>query len=50
MSAGADRERLRSTALLMAAEVAALSTWFAANAAMGQTKLRYARDCIEQIL
>ena len=42
MSADQDRERLRSIALLVAAEVAALSTWFAANAAMGQIKQHYA--------
>lgn len=34
-------ERLRSVALLNAAEVAALSTWFAANAAMAQIKQQY---------
>ena len=42
MSADQDRERLRSIALLVAAEVAALSTWFAANAAMGQIKQQFA--------
>ncbi|MCO5089297.1 MAG: MFS transporter, partial [Methylobacteriaceae bacterium] len=42
MSADQDRERLRSIGLLVAAEVAALSTWFAANAAMAQIKQHYA--------
>ena len=42
MSADQDRERLRSIGLLVAAEVAALSTWFAANAAMGQIKQQFA--------
>lgn len=37
-----DRTRLRSIGLLLLAEVTALSTWFAANAAMAQIKARYA--------
>ncbi|MCC2103716.1 MAG: MFS transporter [Hyphomicrobiales bacterium] len=42
MSVDRKGERLRSIGLLVAAEVAALSTWFAANAAMGQIKQHYA--------
>ena len=42
MSVDRKSERLRSIGLLVAAEVAALSTWFAANAAMGQIKQHYA--------
>lgn len=42
MSADRKSERLRSIGLLVASEVAALSTWFAANAAMGQIKQHYA--------
>lgn len=50
MSADVDRERLRSILLLLAAEVAALSTWFAANAAMAQIKLRYALGPFQESL
>ena len=42
MMADGTSERLRSISLLVAAEVAALSTWFAANAAMGQIKQQFA--------
>ena len=41
MSGSADSERRRSIALLVLAEIAALSTWFAANAAVGQIKLHF---------
>ena len=50
MSDAADAERRRSILLLLVAEVAALSTWFAANAAMGQIKQHYALGPFQEAL
>lgn len=50
MSDAADAERRRSILLLLVAEVAALSTWFAANAAMGQIKQHYVLGPFQEAL